>query len=252
VPKGRFAQLTSWSYSVYVKWLECPFSVCLDKIMRVRITEPDNPNFVKGNRSHEIADTYISGVGKKRPALVDTIKMPGPDKVVIKVDMTAVEARLVDLRAKKARTEQEWAFTKAWDPTGWFDKDAWLRIKTDACADMTDPPTVDIVDWKTGRQYPEHKQQRSLYALGGLRLVQIGALAGGSKKVELTAAHIYTDTGITATEKFGMKNLEPLKREWLTRIREMMADTVYPTRTGRHCGWCKYAKSKGGPCPEKM
>jgi hypothetical protein len=250
VPKGRFATLTSWSFSVYTQYMKCPFSVCLDKIMRVRIQEPDNPHFIKGNRTHTIADTFIGGVGAKRPALEETIKC---GKETLKVNLTAVKDQLIDLRKKKARTEQEWAFDRQWKPTDWRDwTGAWLRIKTDVCADTKEPPTVEIVDWKTGKPYADHKQQRSLYALGGLQLVQIGALADGNKDVKLTARHVYIDTGQSATEEFTMKNLAPLKREWLARIKIMMSDTTFKTKTGRHCGYCKYAKSKGGPCPEKM
>jgi hypothetical protein len=235
--KPRFSTLTSWSFSVYSQYLKCPFSVCLDKVMRVRIQEPDNPAFVKGNRVHDAAGRHVAGAG--RPP-----KLPP--------ELEPAKAELNRLRKAGARAEQEWAFTRSWAPTGWFDKDAWLRMKTDACADSVDPPTVDVVDWKTGRQYPEHAQQRSLYALGGLQLVQIGALAGGSKDTVLTARHVYVETGQSATETFVMKRLAPLKREWLARVRQMLSDTTYPTHTGHHCSWCKYAKSKGGPCPEKM
>lgn len=245
--KSRFAQLTSWSFSVYQQYVKCPFSVCLDKIMRVRIQEPDNPAFIKGNMAHDIAARYTGGAGRP-PGLVATL----PGKLG-KLDLGPIKGQLADLRKRKPRTEQEWAFDVKWQPVDWRDWDrAWLRIKTDVCADSVKPPVVDIVDWKTGRVHEEHKQQRSLYALGGLQLVQIGVLAGGSKDVKLTAQHVYVDTGQSATESFTMKNLEPLKKEWLTRIKQMMADTIYPTRTGNHCRWCKYAKSKGGPCPEKM
>ena len=176
-----------------------------------------------------------------------------PGGPAVELDLSSIKSVLVDLRKKKPRTEQEWAFDRQWNAVDWRDWNrAWLRIKTDICADSVEPPTVDIIDWKTGRIHDEHKQQRSLYALGGLQLVQIGALAGGSKKTELTAQHVYVDTGQNATEKFKFKQLPELKREWLARIDRMMKDTTYPTKTGQHCRWCKYAKSKGGPCPEKM
>jgi RecB family exonuclease len=250
--KGRFAQLTSWSFSVYVQYLRCPFSVCLDKIQRIRITEPDSPVLVKGNRAHDIAARYAGGLGKP-PSLVSELPPAYPGAKPEKLDLAPIKKKLVELRKRRARTEQEWAFDRQWMPVDWRDwARAWLRIKTDVVADTVDPPTVDIIDWKTGKIYDDHRQQRSLYALGGLRLVQIGALAGGSKDTKLTAQHIYMDTGQTATEEFTLKDLKPLQREWLARIKKMMADTVYPTKTGYHCRYCKYRKSAGGPCPEKM
>ena len=216
--------------------------------MRVRIQEPDNPAFVKGNAVHSTADIYIGGIGSKRPSLLLTLPPEAPGAKPVKVDMSAIKPDLDMLRKAKSRSEQEWAFTKAWLPTGWFDKDAWLRIKTDACADTVKPPTVLIVDWKTGKQYDDHRQQRSLYALGGLQLVQIGALAGGSKDVDLTVKHVYVDFGKPATETFKMKDLAPLKREWLARIKGMMSDTKFDATPGRHCSWCKFNAKKGGPC----
>lgn len=237
--KGRFATLTSWSFSVYSQYLRCPFSVCLDKIMKVRIIEPDNPAFVKGNRVHKSAELYIGRPGRVL-------------KLEPELDKPKLKTLLVSLRKGKARTELEWAFDRQYQPVAWYDSTAWLRMKTDVCKEVMKPPEVDIVDWKTGRQHDDHRQQRSLYALGGLQLVQIGALVGGAKDVKLTARHVYVDTGQDAVENFTMKNLPPLKREWAARIKQMMADTVYPTKTGRHCQWCRFAKSKGGPCPEKQ
>ena len=251
--KGRFATLTSWSFSVYTQYVKCPFSVCLDKIIRVRITEPDNPAFIKGNKAHDIAAEFAGGTGKKVPSLKATLPPLAPGGPPVKLDLTAIKGILTDLRARKPRTEQEWAFDRQWNPCDWRDWNrAWLRIKTDICADSEDPPVVDIVDWKTGKVHDEHKQQRSLYALGGLQLVQLGVLAGGSKKTVLTAQHVYVDTGQSATETFQFKQLAALKREWMDRIKTMISDTTYPTKTGNHCRWCRYAKSKGGPCPEKM
>jgi len=216
--------------------MECPFAVCLDKIQKVRIIEPPNEHFIKGDRVHKSAEIQIGGRGKL-PKLEPELK--------------TVKDLLVDLRKRQAAVELEWAFNRQWEPTGWYDKDAWLRIKTDVCADQVDPPEVEIIDWKTGRCYPDHAQQRSLYALGGLRLVQIGQLAGGSKDVQLTAQHIYVDTGLRATEKFAMCSLEPLKREWLERTKKMLSDTQFKaTPSNQACKWCKFAKSRGGPCPE--
>jgi hypothetical protein len=236
--KGRFATLTSWSFSVYTQYVKCPFSVCLDKIQRIRITEPENPAFVKGNRVHDAAAVFAGGKGKP-PKLVE--------------ELSPIKDVLVDIRKQKPRVEQEWAFDRQWNAVDWRDWErAWLRIKTDVCADSEDPPTVNVIDWKTGKVHDEHKQQRSLYALGGLQLVQLGVLAGGSKKTVLTAQHVYVDTGQRATEIFPFKRLVSLKTEWLARIERMMKDTVYTPKTGSHCRWCKYRKSAGGPCPEDM
>lgn len=236
--KGRFTTLTSWSFSVFTQYCKCPFSVCLEKIQKVRIIEPDNPFFVKGNRIHKGAELFITGKGRAS---------------ALPPELAPIKDQLVQLRKRdtEVAVEQAWAFTREWRPTGWFDKDAWLRMKTDVCGSTVKPPTVDIVDWKTGKIHPEdHKLQRRLYGMGGLILVQEGVLAGGDKNVKLTAQHVYVDTGQRATEEFLMKHLAPLKREWLSRIQYMMADTIYPSKPGYACRYCKFNKKNGGPCQD--
>lgn len=238
------AMLTSWSYSVYTQYMKCPLSVCFDKIKRIRIAEPPNPAFIKGNAIHKFAEEYVTGTGKA-PAIIPELK--------------AVKDRLGMFRKMKALAEQDWAFTKDYIPTRWNDWDkCWLRIKVDVCAvtlgtkKPAAPALVHITDWKSGKIYEEHKQQRSLYALGGLQLVELGLLADGAKDVKVVAEHLYTDTTQSATEAYTLKDLKPLKSEWASRIKQMMSDTRYPAKTGFHCRYCKFRKSAGGPCPEDM
>ncbi len=230
------ATLTSWSYSVYTAYLKCPLSVCFDKIKRIRIVEPPNPHFEKGDRVHKSAEAHITAPGRKAPPIIPELK--------------GAADRLNLFRKMKAMAELEWAFNRDWRPTSWFGQDAWLRIKVDVCAEQADPPLVHITDWKTGKVYEEHKQQRSLYALGGLQMTELGLLLDGAKDAKVLAEHVYTDTGFAATEEFAMKDLGRLKREWTSRIKTMMSDTRYPAKVGFHCRYCRYRKSNGGPCPE--
>ena len=255
MPKAKFATLTSWSFSVYCSYIKCPLSVCFEKIQKIRITEPPNPFFAKGDCAHATAEQFVTGAGRV-PSLKITLPPVEPGGSEIKVDLTSVKPLLVQLRKRKdVVTEQEWAFTREWKPTGWFDKDAWLRMKTDVCGHTLEPPTVDIWDWKTGKIHVEdHQLQRSLYGLGGLLLVKLGVLAGGSKDVKLTAQHVYIDGGATATEVFAMKDLEPLRRGWLARIEYMMKDTQYPAKpSSMNCRFCKFNKNRtGGPCDKGL
>lgn len=237
--KARFNTLTSWSYSVYTQYIKCPFSVCLDKIQRVRMVEPPNPQMERGGELHKFGEEYVRA--GKAPK--------------IRPEFSKFVEQLKAQRKGRAGVELEWAFDKNYRPTSWFGPQAWLRIKTDACLEKLKELAIDIVDWKSGRVYDEHKQQRSLYALGGLQLVQLGALlsqAKDTKTVVANVSHSYLDTGQTATEVYTMKQLPALKREWGTRIKQMMEDTTFHTKPGSHCRWCRFAKSKGGPCPEKM
>lgn len=263
MPKALFSTLSSWSYSVYQKYIQCPRSVCFDKIQRIRISEPPSPNLDYGSAAHGIAQQFVLTKGGLESVLKIAVKETNKERVAkrehalapehFKRAATTLEAHtplLERLRKAKAKVELQWTFTKAYAATTWFAGDAWLRMIIDALA-QTDN-VIDIVDYKTGKVYPDHAQQRSLYGLGALQLVQIGHLGEGAKDIIVRPQHVYLDTGQSATEEFRMKDLKPLKREWEQRIKRMMSDTEFPTKTGPHCRWCKFAKSKGGPCPEKV
>ncbi len=234
MPKALFAKLTSWSFSTYTQYIRCPFSVCLDKVQRVRMPEEKSPVLERGDRIHKGAEAYVSAAGK--PALPAELKH--------------FVGRLKDFRRAKARTELAWAFTTAWTPTGYWDRDAWVRMKLDVMVEQKAPPSVYVGDYKSGRVYPDHAQQRSLYGLGALTLVQIGALANGAKETAVTVEHLYTDTRQEATERYTLKDLGPLKAEWERRTSQMLNDQRFPAKPGPHCRWCRFRKSAGGPCPE--
>jgi hypothetical protein len=231
--------LKSWSYSTYTQWMACPLSIFFDKIKRIRIVEPLSPVLEKGKRVHDAAEHYIGDKGRA-PKLIDELK--------------SVKDRLATFRRAGALVEQEWAFTKEWMVTRWNDwTGAWLRMKIDVLAvDKGPSPLIQITDWKTGRIHDEHRHQRSLYALGALQLVESGVLAKGDKTAKLAVEHLYTDTTQSALERYTMKDLKPLKAEWLQRTKQMMSATKFPPHVGRHCQWCRFRKSAGGPCPEKQ
>ena len=235
MPKAKFARLHAWSFSTYQQYLKCPFSVCLEKIQRHPGIEEKSPALERGTLIHSAAEAFVASTGEK-PELIP--------------ELARSAKRLADFRKAKARTELEWAFTSSWTPTGWWDRDAWLRMKLDVLKEEKAPPLVHIVDYKSGKIHDEHRQQRSLYGLGALQMISLGALS--TKLATVIAEHLYTDSGQQATERYTLKDLEPLKREWLTRTEKMLTDERFPTRTGHHCSWCRFAKSKGGPCPEKQ
>lgn len=58
--------------------------------------------------------------------------------------------------------EQELTLNIDLKPTGWFDKDAWLRTKIDVL--VLDTKRAAVLDWKTGKRKPDF-DQLELYAL---------------------------------------------------------------------------------------
>jgi RecB family exonuclease len=272
---GNTRTLTAWSYSVYTQYIKCPFSIFLEKIARIKVVEKLNEHTERGGRVHLIAEVNVAS-SKPVTAVAD---LAGNDRVKAYMaerkltgkaqaqELKAVSeaykeltkdarvvAKLADLRKHKASPEGEIAFDRAYNRVDWRDwSRAWLRVKCDAIKAALKPkPVVEIIDWKTGKQYDDHRQQRSLYGMAGLQLVKLGHLNGGNLATQVIAQHIYTDTGLTATEEYDMNDLAPLKKEWEARTAGMLKDTKFRAAPGPlACRFCKFGKSKGGPCDKE-
>ena len=250
MPKPRLVQIEpiqAWSYSRYQKYELCPFQAKCLYVTKLR--EPDSPSGLNGTRVHALA------------AMVTTGKLPPPDRdnaqfmpelqraLKAKTLPTELETFSEEFKAlKKATvfTEQEWAFTKDWAVTGWFDRNAWLRIKVDAHylevkkKKALRETKVVIIDYKTGKIHEDHALQRSLYALGAFLMYP--------DAVEVEAAHWYLEQGHEDREAWHRNQLEALKTEWLKRTKAMLSDKTFAPRPGGHCRYCHFRKGNNGPC----
>jgi len=98
------------------------------------------------------------------------------------------------------------------------------------------------IEFKTGKVYPEHATQLRLYALAGFIM--------HPEATEARAENWYLDGAPSPLVGYVAQRsaLEGLKREFTEFARPLLNDDLYPATPGRHCNWCGFAKSKGGPC----
>lgn len=149
---------------------------------------------------------------------------------------------LDDLKAAKPHCQEFWGYDEAFrvKPYGkWVMKlDAWVLR----------PDTLSIIDWKTGNHYPEHEDQLELYAVGGF--------ARFPDVEKIKSAMWYVEKERTAERLFLREEFEKMKAKWLKRASKVeqlldvqsQEDPFLPN-PGRHCKWCGFRKSGGGPCP---
>lgn len=238
-------QITSWSFSRYSDYKQCPLKAKLKHLDKIQ--EPPNEAMARGARVHEEAEQYIKGISKK---LVPELKQ--------------FEKEFKRLRAQYKKklsglaVEDNWAFTKEWDQTQWNNwTQCWVRIKLD-CAEQINDETLTITDWKTGKFRPEsnedYVEQLELYALAGFlmydhiktiypRLVYLDA--GVSYPASIQDAH-------EADLFFTREDLPELKKTWEKRVRPMLNDKKFAPRPNNRCHWCFYRSSNkavgGGQC----
>lgn len=214
--------ITTWSYSRWGVYKQCPFKAKLKFIDKLE--EPGSPAMDRGTAIHKMAEDFV------------TVK-PCP-KLPTELAFYGAELRLA--RKSKPIVEQEWGFTRTWEPTGWSEKDTWLRAKCDLIFTPKGGP-LTIVDHKTGKRYDDHAEQLSLYALlGFIKFPEVPAI-----KAEIW----YLDQGKPTLEiNYTREDERFLRHKWEENVRPMFNDTMFAPKPGYYCRWCFFRKGNGGPC----
>ncbi len=210
---------TAWSYSRLNAWEECPLRARL-KLLDKR-SEPEGPALARGNAIHKEAEAFASGQTRGLPPSLAQLK-----------------DEFKDLKKAKPLVEQQWAFTSAWEPTGWFDANAWLRVICDAVT--VNPPLAVVIDHKTGKLREGYNDQVELFALAALAKFQDVAQV----RTELW----FLDHGVIRDNEFTRADEAKLRVKWEKRSRPMLLDKTFAPRPGWQCRYCYFTKEKGGPC----
>ena len=135
----------------------------------------------------------------------------------------------------KCTPERKWAVTSDWKKTKFDSKDAWLRGVFDL-----DTPT-EVYEWKTGKVYDDHIDQRYLYGLIKLIL---------EPKLDHTIVReVYFDQkGKDANQHFLRDHLEFMKQDWVGRVARVEGEKIFSPNPTYLCGYCSFSKQNGGPC----
>lgn len=212
----------AWSFSRWKSWKECAFKYKCQTIDKL----PEGPRgeaLINGELVHKDAEDFVKGLVKPLPT-----------------SLRLFDKQFADLKKRGALAEDQFAFTKEWKATGWFAKDCWCRIKIDVHY-PEDGGVLTIIDHKTGKvREGEYDEQLELYALGGFLSYE---------GVEVVHTKLwFLDHQVIIDETYTVAQVPKLKAAWEKRVKPMEADTRYQPTPGRHCQWCAYSASKGGPC----
>jgi CRISPR/Cas system-associated exonuclease Cas4 (RecB family) len=230
-------QITSWSYSRYADYSLCPLKAKLKHIDKIK--EPPNEAMARGSAIHKQAENYIKGGGRNLPA---ELKGLGDEfKALRKLYKKRVQG--------VAAVEDSWSFRADWSTTTWNDwTGCWLRVKAD-CAHYTDPVTLVVTDWKTGKLRPEeaiaYGAQLELQALAAfLQIPTIERVIPRLGYIDIGVFYPQAGDEIVYTRK----DIPKLKAVWLKRTKSMLNDKRFAPRPNNKCRWCFYRKENNGPC----
>jgi hypothetical protein len=220
-------KITQWSFSRYKDYCQCPRLAFYKHVEKRKL--PPSPAMDRGTAIHKAAEDYLKGLRR-----------------TVAPELKHFKDKLKELKKLGASAEGEMALTKAYKPTGWFNPDVWVRIKTDVIAVLEGGVELLIGDWKTGRKYDDHEEQLGLYAMGGFVLNPL------VKKVR--AEDWYTDIapsdkgGNVLSHTFAVKDFKVLQKTWEKNTKAMLNDTKFAPLPSNKCRYCPFSKAHGGPC----
>lgn len=219
-------KITAWSFSRRNDYKKCPAFAKFKHVLR--IAEPGNDAMTRGAAIGEMANKFA----KARK----TTKCPP--------QLQTFEQEFRELQKKVVMAEEEWCFTSAWKRTGWFDKDAWCRVKVDACFVDGKARRAKVIDYKTGKVREEHEEQLDLYALAAFIVLE-------NEVDEVEVELWYLDQGVQKPDEprvYLRDEVPALKKKWEKDVAPMLRDTRFQPKPSKACTWCFYRAANKGPC----
>lgn len=214
---------THWSYSSWATFNRCPFAYQQSYLLGNR--SPQGPSAARGERIHKLAEYFLRGK--------ITGGVPGA--------LDKFSAEFQNLKAAKPVVEKFWAVTEDWK---FINGRGWCVMKMDAAVLPTNrDPTLIMVDFKTGREYPDHDKQGELYLAIGF-----------AKHPEIESASTefwYTDLGYSIRREYTREQVKEQVVIWQDRGTRLLTGKKFkPTPSEDGCKWCHLRTDRGGVCNE--
>jgi CRISPR/Cas system-associated exonuclease Cas4 (RecB family) len=205
-----------WSYSRLSTYEKCPAKFKYSYIDKIK--GPKHPAAARGTEIHESIENFLNG-GK------ELHEVATPYKHVFK-----------EIRAHDPFVEEKVAFTAKWKLAPW--DDCWGRAAIDSAYIYGN--RVEVQEWKTGKMYDDHAEQRALYLL----LAMVKWPAGQVYRHQT----YYLDLGKKKSLEVTKDELIGAREDFTARVTIMASDDVLAARPGPYCGYCNFSRYKGGPC----
>lgn len=215
-----------WSLSKLGTFEKCPAKYRFKYILKVE--EPKHAAASRGIGIHKDIEMFLLGQASLPPAL------------------DFYHGFLTGLKQYEIKPEHRVTLDKDWSPCEDGAEGHWLTSVLDL--KVITPEQILIYDWKSGKIYPEHDDQKDLYS--------ITAFAEHPTVSTVRAIHVYVDTNKTREKVYHRDQVHDMRKQWADRAGKLershkeastYIDPFIPN-PGYHCTWCSFSKSKGGPC----
>lgn len=211
-----------WSYSKWSMFHKCPSQYEWHYLLKK--PRSTSPQLERGIDIHKKAENFVKG---------DITGFPD--------ELKQFKREFVNLRKAYAEgdgfTEADISYNSDYEHctgsvtdyfTGYID---YLHFK-----DLTSL----VIDYKTGKSYPEHEEQGSAYA---------NAIFINEPAIEqVTAEFWYLDYGTTKDFTWDSDDAEELKKLWDSRAKDLEKTKRFKPTPNKMCGYCMRNKKNGGDC----
>jgi hypothetical protein len=208
-----------YSYTSISMWHKCPAKY--DFRYNKKLKEPKTAAASRGTDIHSRIENYLKGTQEMPPE----VQFGGH--------------LINDMKVRNFMAEVQFTVGRDWKPAEHGSGSAWITSYVDSF--LVDGNTIHMGEWKTGRVYDNHEEQRDIYLTM--------SLSSSTPEVERAVIKtIYLDQGV-ASEQWMVKEILPAhQKAWEDKAAPLEKDIFFSPRPGQHCKWCGFARSKGGPC----
>ncbi|HEO64627.1 MAG TPA: hypothetical protein ENI73_02040 [Spirochaetes bacterium] len=212
-----------WSYSRWSKYNKCPASYEWDYLMG-HPRKPPTPAMARGLDTHKKAENYVNG---KITGLPDCLnKFSNEFKTLKKEYRLGNGFNELDVSYNSLYKRSNGERTDYY--IGYVD---YLHFDAHICT---------VIDYKTGRQYPEHREQAHSYATACMLIEPM---------IEVVCAEFwYLDTGYGKRFEWARKDVNKMQALWDRRVSKMYSDKTFKKTPHKFCNWCNRNKKNGGDC----
>jgi hypothetical protein len=212
------------SYSKYSTWKKC---ARLFKYKNIDgLEEPRTSGAMsRGTEIHQTVEDYLLGKSEQ-----------------LHPEIHAYYGQFMfNLREAGAIPELKIEVDRDWKLVDWDAPEGAVRSVIDAHIPPDEGGTVRVYEWKTGKMYGDHYDQRELYA------VKMMCKYPEAKMVEVTG--VYFDLKKNSNTYTHPHYYQPLKVEhWDGKFLQIRRDEEFVPNPSYGCRFCHFRKDNGGPC----
>lgn len=211
-----------YSYTQFSTFNKCPAKFKYKYLDKLRIPKPPAPAAARGLEVHKSIEEYLR---KEKDTVHEAVAFYG--------------TFLTALRDAPIKIEAPFGLDEKFEYVPYDDPNAVIRGFIDCY--LEDDESLHVYEWKTGKFYPEHEDQRLLYAIAALQMAP--------KQEAVEVMGVYLDQKANAQRTYYRAVLDGYIHFFKLELDKVRGATEFPPQPNYLCRFCEYSSmANKGPC----